>query len=259
MLENILPGGVTIDSGFIGIVILFVAMIGGGFAIWMTLDSRFPKKKFDVRDRGMRRLSNYRILYTAIFKDDLLGMLFGRFEYMGDLSQMTYYTQPNGTRIYDSYMRHDYLFGYNDVSKDDLEKKPVLVVDSHTMKRPVGQLEGDNGVFHFKGTLYISEGLLFPLQIQTVNHLLTEKEVINGKEIGTGFIQVMRKTQEVIEKNNPVMGVLISAIPLFIMGGLFCLMLYVSYLALGSSAEKVAGYGPQVIEAARQIANSTCR
>jgi hypothetical protein len=247
MLENILPGGLTIDSGFIGIVALFIFMIGGAAAIWMTLDSRFPKIKVDVRDRGMRRLSNYRVLYTAVFKDDLLGMMFGRFEYMGNLAHMTYYTMPNGKRIWDAYMRYDYLFGYDDVTKENLQQQPIVI------------LKGDNGLFKFNGEMTIAKGLLFPMQIQTVNHILTEKEVINGKEIGTGFIQVMRKTQEVIEKNNPVMGVLISAIPLFIMGGLFCLMLYVSYLALGSSAEKVAGYGPQVIEAARQIANSSCR
>ena len=217
----------TLDSGFIGIIVLIAIVVCGALAIRMTLDSQFPKVRIDVRDRGMRQSKNFRILHTAIFKDDLIAMLMGHFVYMGDLSKLTYYTLPNGKRIYDAYLRFDYLFGFSDVQKSCLDERPII-----NLSWPLGFKD-------MAAKLDLNKGLLCPMILQPVNHKITELEVQNGKSIGTNYIQVMRRAQDVIEKNNPVMAVLISSIPLFLMGGIFCIMIYVSYMALGDSAAKI--------------------
>jgi hypothetical protein len=228
---NLLGFELSIDTGFVGIIILIIVTCFGSVAIWMTLNSQFPKVRIDVRDRGLRQPKNYRILFNAIFKDDLIGMMMGRFVYMGDLSKLTYYTLPSGKRIYDAYMRYDYLFGFSDVTKSSLETKPVIHLDVKIGKGVLTR--------RIDGILDVNQGLLCPLVLEPTNHHITEIEVQNGKTIGSNYIQTMRRAQDVVEKNNPVMAVLISSIPLFIMGAMFAIMLYVAYLALGASAEKI--------------------
>lgn len=241
---QILGMDLNVDTGFVGIIILIFVVVGGAAAIWMTLDSQYPKVRIDVRDRGTRKARNFRVLMTAIFKDDLIGMLMGRFTYMGDLSKLTFYMAPNGKRIYDAYMRYDYLFGFRDVEKSCLEMKPKILLD--------WKLD----VINMKAQLDLDKGLLCPLTFKLTEHVINEVEVMNGKAIGTNYIQVMRRAEDVISKNQPVMAVLISAIPIFIMGAMFAVMLYVAYLGLGQSTQSIMDSTAKIVEAAARINGS---
>lgn len=239
----ILGYDLNVDAGFIGIAVLIFVIAGGSLAIWMTLDRQFPKVDIDVRDRGTRRRKNYRVLLNAIFKNDLIGMMMGRFVYMGDLSKLTFYITPNGKRVYDAYMRYDYLFGFTDVTRENLGVKPKIRLS--WALNAIGRLPGET-----TASLDLAQGLLCPFTIQLTEHKITEIEVQNGKAIGTNFIQTMRRADDIINKNQPIMAVLISAIPLFIMGGLFAVMLYVAYLGLGQSAASISESAAKIWESA---------
>jgi hypothetical protein len=151
---------------------------------------------------------------------------------------------PNGKRIYDAYMRYDYLFGFRDVEKSCLDVKPKIMLD--------WKLD----FIDMKARLDIDKGLLCPLTFKLTEHIINEVEVMNGKAIGTNYIQVMRRAEDVISKNQPVMAVLISAIPIFIMGAMFAVMLYVAYLGLGQSTQSIMDSTAKIVEAAARINGS---
>ena len=94
-----------------------------------------------------------------------------------------------------------------------------------------------------------NEGVLNPMKIEYTNEMITEKAISNPQTICINFIQEERKINSFTQASNPVMAVLISSIPLLIMGGLFCLMIYLSFIALSDNTLKM-------LEAADKIAKA---
>lgn len=227
-------------DSFLGIVVMVVIMIIGGAVLWKSIDSRYPKTKIDVRDRGTRAIKWFRMRGDrSIVKDDLIAILLNKFVYYGDLDTLTYHIQPNGTRIYDAYMRYDYLCAV----KMDEKTEPEILESRPIVYMPKGAKSDAYSIT-------LGEFIMTPIKLKLGNEQMTERTVRTGKDIAIGFIEAEEASKAYNTANNPIMAALIGSIPLLIIAGFSCLMLYIAYTALNDNVLKM-------LEAAATIAAST--
>lgn len=220
----------------IGTGIVIALALFGCVAIMKTMESKFPTVQIDVRFRGTRKRTKFRTMGDAIVKDNIVKILLGEYEFMGSLSSLDYYLAPDGKRIYDAYSRYDYLVGIKPHDKTDIqleEKRPLLCIVEDENGKQIAKMK--NGEF-----------MLMPLKLGLVNETLSEKEVKNGKDIASGFIKAQKSAEQFINANNPVMAIIIAALPLVIFAAVLAMVVYVAYMGLGDASVKIAASAAQM-------------
>lgn len=214
----------------IGVIVLFGIMLLVVWFIYRSIDQKYPKVKIQARFRGTRKIQTYRLRGTSIILNNLQAILMNNFVYCGDIRYLNYELQPNGQRIYDAIIRYDYLVGldYKDKStKELLDTRPTIVLPRKSILSPKGT------------TIKFNDFIFNPLTIEYTNEKMTEKTITSGKDVATRFIEADRVTSEFIKSSNPVMAVLITSIPLLIIGALFLLAIYVTISGVSDMIPKL--------------------
>lgn len=222
----------------LGILGLFIVILGGSFVIYRNIDQKYPKVKIQVRRRGTVRLMIFRLRGSSIVQNSIQKLLMNDFNYYGDISFLTYDYEPKGTRLYYAYMRDDYLIGI------DMDNK----TDSELLKtRPIIDIPR-KGILSKGGRLKFTDGILIPLTLKLTNEEMHEKTILSGREVALRAVKAERNLNEFLKTSNPLMAILISSIPLFIMGAIFCAFIYFGTLANGDVATKIAEQNAKIIE-----------
>lgn len=212
-----------------GFALVGILVVGGVWALFYSLNQRYPPVKVMVWNRGVRQGITYRQVGTSLVKDNLVKVLMNEYEYVGDLRYLEYDLAKSSSlfglrqsvgKVYRAYMRADYLFGLKGKKENELEiqkSRPLLI--------------GDKGL-----KVSISpEGILVPFTMQLTNNELVEEEIHTGKEIAQRFVLNKKSTQAFINAQNPVMAIIISAIPMLIMVGLSAIVIYLGFSGLGDA------------------------
>jgi len=89
--------------------------------------------------------------------------------------------------------------------------------------------------------------MLVPLKAQYTNELLTERAESTPKEIASRLIEQIKNNKMFNDASNPVMAVLISALPLGIVVLLTCILVYVVMMGFNSSAVEMLKTSQEII------------
>lgn len=229
----------------LGLTLMVGVIIFGGILLYKTINDRFPKVNFDVRDRGTLINQNYREFGKLIVKDDLIGILLGNYRIYG-ISGMYEFVRTKGGKVYQAVLRHDFLFAIEHKEKNSVEleqTKPLFILP----KEMAYQMIGKDMKFMWEPKLTLGEYMLVPLKAQYTNELLTERAVSTPKEIASRLIEQIKNNKMFNDASNPVMAVLISALPLGIVVLLTCILVYVVMMGFNSSAVEMLKTSQEII------------
>lgn len=226
----------------IGVGIILVGAVVGIALVKKTMENQYPEVQVDVRYRGTRKRTKFRAFGDAIVQDNIIKILLGQYVFMGLLSELEYYLAPDGKRIYDAYARYDYLCGIkpHEQSAPKQIKYPEVVFLQNETGKTVGKVE-------------MGKYLLMPLQIKLVNETLGEKEVKNGKDIAAGFIKAKQYVTDHTNANNPVMAIIISALPVVILAAMLSMVVYIAYLGMGDTALRIIQSNAETVQAIQNM------
>jgi hypothetical protein len=191
----------------------------------------------NVKSRGVRQTVAYRLVGTSIVKNNLVKILMNEYEYCGDIRYLEYdllkstsfFIMQKVIPVYNAYLRADYLFALKSKKENELEiqqSRPIFICENKSMKVGISR-----------------DGILLPVTTRFTNHELVEEEIHTGKEIAMRFVLNKKSTQAFINAQNPVMAVIISAIPMLIMVGLSAIVIYLGYSGAADLYEKAIAAG----------------
>ena len=156
------------------------------------------------------------------------------------------FVRTKGGKVYQAILRHDFLFAIEHKEKNSIEleqTKPVFIIP----KEMAYQMIGRDMKFMWDPKLTLGEYMLVPLKAQYTNELLTERAVSTPKEIASRLIEQIKNNKMFNDASNPVMAVLISALPLGIVVLLTCILVYVVMMGFNSSAVEMLKTSQEII------------
>ena len=223
----------------IGIGILVLVLICGAavFALWQSINQKYPTVTYDVYDRGVKQRRVYRLWGDTVVENNIFKLLVNDFTIMGDHKQMEFdmvdsvgfFGFGGGLkRVYRAYRRYDYLFAvkktnFIELPATDAKGNPVLnpegkqqtITYETTKIQPQIVVESFDGKALDKIKVRLSPlGILVPLEIHKVNEALQEFEVTNGKAIASRFIDNQKSNKLYLEATNPLVNTLLYSLPL---------------------------------------------
>jgi len=230
----------------LGLILMIAVIIFGAILLLKSINDRYPIIAFDVRDRGLLIQQNFREYGKLIVKDDLIGILLGNYKIYGVNKEAYEYVRlPNGRKIYQAVIRYDFLLTieYDEKNKKELETRPVITISKEVANKMVGK----DLKLLWDPQMILNDGILNPLKTQYSNEFLTEKSILVPKEIASRFIDHIKSNSKFNDASNPVMAVLISALPLGIVVLLTCILVYVVMMGFNSSAVEMLKTSQEII------------
>lgn len=243
---------------------VILGMVGACFvALFKMVDSQYPPVQIDVYDRGVKQRMIYRLKGTAIVDKNEFKLLMNVFSYCGDITKLEFDIAqarlfniiPWGlTRIYRAYRRHDYLFGlYIPKQAEGVDKSGKKTEYMKTNTPPILNVKCDNP--NRQVTVeFNKEGILFPIDIEYTNDKLKEQEVINGKQICSGFMQTQLMRKQFLDNSNPFITTLLAALPLLL---IIILNGVVLYLILNGITDNITHISDTQLAVSNNMLNLT--